>query len=119
MGWNGDTALLMDLGDGAAQGPEWSDTLFQEESEHMPLERGDLLADNDLYAKLALDRHRLCRLGRVDAVMIGNRNHVESRLFSACKHLRDAGCAIGGHRVDMQIGSSLYASHPLLCWAHD
>jgi hypothetical protein len=119
MGWNGDTTLLMDLGDGAAQGPEWADTLFKEESEHMPLERGDLFANDYLHAELALDRHRLRRLGRVDAVVIGNRNHVESCLLRTSKHLCHAGCAIGGHRVDVQIGSSLYASHPLLCWAHD
>ena len=119
VGGDGDSPLLVDLGDGAAEGSEGAHPLLKEESEHMPLQRGDLLANDDLHAQLVFDRHRLRRSRCIDAVVIGDGNHIESRLFGSRKHLRNASGAVGGHRMDMQIGSPLHATHPLLCWAHD
>ena len=119
VGWDGDPSLFVDLGDGAAKRSERANPLLEEEPEHVPLQRRDLLANDDLHAQLVLDRHRLCRPGRVNAVVIGDGNHIESRLFRSREHLRNTGGAIGGHRMDMQIGSPLHASHQSLCWAHD
>ena len=119
MGGDGDPPLLVDLGDGAAQGSEGANTLFQEEPEHVPLQRRDLLANDHLHAQLVLDRHHLCRFGRIDAVVIGDGNDIKSQLFSSRQHLRNTSGAIGGHRMNVQVGSPLHASHPSLCWAHD
>ena len=109
----------MDLRDGAAKGPEWADTLFKEESKHVALQRGDLLTNDDLHAQLVLDRHRLCRLRSIDAVVVRDGNHIESQLLGSREHLRNTGGAVGSHRMDVQVGSPLQASHPSLCWAHD
>ena len=97
-----------DYGIGYAVSPNGADweshpanPLLEEEPKHMPLQRGDLFANDDLHTELVLDCHRLCRLRRVNAVVIGNRNHIESRLFGACEHLRYTGGAVRGHRVDV------------------
>ena len=119
VGWDSNPALLMDLRDGAAKGPEWADTLFKEESKHVALQRGDLLTNDDLHAQLVLDRHRLCRLRSIDAVVVRDGNHIESQLLGSREHLRNTGGAVGSHRMDVQVGSPLQASHPSLCWAHD
>jgi len=56
VGWDGDPSLLVDLGDGAAEGPERADPLLKEEAEHVPLKGGDLLANDHLNAQLVFDR---------------------------------------------------------------
>lgn len=54
VGWDGNPALLVDLRNGASQRPKGSDALLEEESEHMPLQRRDLFANDDLHAQLVL-----------------------------------------------------------------
>jgi hypothetical protein len=39
--------------------------------------------------KTVSDRHLLCRLRRIDAIVIRNGDDVEADLFSMRKHLRD------------------------------
>jgi len=119
VGWDGNPALLVDLSDGAAKRSERANALLEEEPEHMPLQRRDLFANDDLHAQLALDRHRLCSFRRIDPVVVCDRNHIESQLLGSREHLRNASRAVGGHRMDVQIGSPLQASHPSLCWAHE
>jgi hypothetical protein len=51
--------------------------------------------------------------------VIRDGNDIEPQLFGPRQHLRNTGGAVGGHRMNMQIGSPLHASRSSLCWAHD
>jgi hypothetical protein len=51
--------------------------------------------------------------------VIGDGNHIESQLLGPRKYLRNTGRAVGGHRMDVQIGSPLHSRYPSLRWAHD
>ena len=79
----------MDLRDGATERVKWPDALTEEEAKEVSLQRRDLFADDHLHMKAVSDRHLLCRLRRIDAIVICDGDDVEPDLFGVCEHLRD------------------------------
>jgi hypothetical protein len=89
VGGDGDPPLLMDLRNGATQRVEWADAFVEEEAKDVPLQRGDLFADDHLNMKAVGDRHLLCRLRRINAIVIGDGDDVEADLFRVREYLRN------------------------------
>jgi hypothetical protein len=86
---DGDPPLLVDLSDGTAERVEWPDAFVEEEAKEVSLQRRDLFANDHLYMKAVSDRHLLCRLRRIDAIVICDGDDVEANLFGVCEHLRN------------------------------
>ena len=79
----------------------------QEEPEEVAAAGRDLLADDDLEAVPAAGRHVPCRQGGVDALVIGDGDDVQvGLLLHVPKDGVDAGHAIRGGAVDVQVGTA-------------
>lgn len=89
MSGDGDPPLLVNLRDGAAERVEWPNAFVEEEAKKMPLQRRDLFANDHLHMKAIGERHLLCRLRRINAIVICDGDDVEANLFGLREHLRN------------------------------
>ena len=72
----------------------------------MPAARRHLLADHDLDGQVARPGDGPRRVGGVDALVVGDGDHVELRaLHHEGQDLLDAAHAVGGERVDVEVGA--------------
>ena len=86
---DGDPPLFVDLRDGATERVEWADAFVEEETKEVSLQRRDLFANDHLHMKPIGDRHLLCRLRRINAIVIRDGDDVETDLFRVREHLRN------------------------------
>ena len=67
----------------------------------MALQRGDLLANNNLDAQPVVLRHLLRRLCRVNSIVIRDRDQIKTNLFRASQNLGHRRRPIRRHRMDV------------------
>src|SRR6187431_1486888 len=73
----------------------------------MPTERRHLLADDDVRAQATLARDGLGRHRRVDPLVVRDRDDIEVRPgLDAVEDRRDAGRAVAGEGMDVQVGAT-------------
>ena len=97
-------ALLVDLGDRRAHRAERLDRRLDPQREQVTAERRDLLADHDLERQAAIERHRATGERGIDALVVGDRDHVQLGVaLDVVEDLDDAGGAVGRERVDVQV----------------
>ena len=74
---------------------------LQEEAEEVALQRGDLLANNHLNVQSVSLRHLLCRLCRINSIVIRDRDQIKTNFFRASQDLGNRRRPIRSHRVDV------------------
>jgi hypothetical protein len=112
VGRDGDAALIVDLGDRRAHRPERLDLGLDPQREQVAAEGRHLLADDHFEREAAVARHRSPGDCGIDALVIGDGNHVElARARDVIEDLDDAGGPVGGEGVDMQVGAPQPVGH--------
>ena len=99
-------ALLVDLRNGSAQGSQRTHALADEEGEEMSLQGRNLFADDHLHPHLARRGGRARSERSIDAIVVGDGDHVESLCLGALQHGECRGRSVGGHGVKVQVRSS-------------